>query len=160
MSEQLNVFVSHQGKDDDNIGKIMELLEENGMVITNNSDLEDVSDEEPDDVHEEDTDSSITTIDCADAVVIPIYPKTTTMLPNNDQDIIYANSRGKKIIGVYLPGASSEDVPAGIDKFGNALIPLDGKKIIDAIHGKNNDFETPTGEPRTPTVHSERGTCH
>lgn len=55
-----------------------------------------------------------------------------------DWEIEYANSIGdKRIIGVYLPGATDADVPENLNNYGDSLVPWNSDKLEAAIDGEN-----------------------
>ena len=56
--------------------------------------------------------------------------------------------KGKRIIGVYINGASDSDVPENFEKYGDALVGWDSNRIIGALNGTINNWETPEGGPR------------
>ena len=71
-------------------------------------------------------------------------------------EIAQANKKGKRIVGVFVHGAGSADIPENLKKYGDAMVTWRSDKIIDAIEGKNSAMENPDGtawtSPYTHTV--------
>lgn len=97
-----------------------------------------------------------TQMDWAGKVVVLIGPKTHERNWVN-WEIEYAATHGdKRVIGVFLPGATDSDVPEMLNEYGDACVPWNKEKIVAALEG-DNIWQTYTGEPRL-TV-GNRGTC-
>ena len=62
-------------------------------------------------------------------------------------EIREAHQQGKRIVGVYLKGATESDLPEDFKKYATSLVEWDPSKIIAAIEGRENDFENPNGTP-------------
>ena len=76
-----------------------------------------------------------------------------------DWEIRKAHELGKRIVGVYERGGTENDVPAALEKYGDALVAWKSDNIIDAIEGKSDPFETPGGGEREPRYAGARGGC-
>ena len=94
-------------------------------------------------------------IDWAGTVVVLIGSQTKYRDYVN-WEIDYAIRHDKRIVGVYLPGAKEDDIPENLNKYGDALVTWDAKKITSAVAG-NIEWETPAGDNR-PII-AIRGTC-
>ena len=68
-------------------------------------------------------------------------------------EIEQAHKLGKRIVGVFLRGGTQADVPKALDDYGQAIVNWSTKGVVDAIEGRNNRFESPSGELREP-VHA------
>ncbi|MDE6284299.1 MAG: TIR domain-containing protein, partial [Bacilli bacterium] len=88
--------------------------------------------------------------------VVVLIGKETKNRPYVNWEIEYAIRHEKKIIGVYLPGATEEDVPEGVLKYGDSLVTWEARKITKALSG-GTEWETPKGT-RRPDVET-RGVC-
>jgi hypothetical protein len=83
----------------------------------------------------------------AGSLVVLISPQTKQSEWVN-WEIEYAQSLGKRIIGVWDHGASNCDIPDALDAYADAVVGWQGARVIDAIAGKINNWETPEGALR------------
>lgn len=65
-----------------------------------------------------------------------------------ESPILLARSVGKKVIGLWIPGAKSDAVPQVLETYGAALVPWDVEEICDAICGDKSNWVTADGETR------------
>jgi len=86
-------------------------------------------------------------IQWAGTLVVLISPQTKQSKWVN-WEIEYAQSLGKRIIGVWDHGAANCDVPDALDAYADAVVGWQGARLIDAIAGKINNWETPEGALR------------
>jgi hypothetical protein len=76
------------------------------------------------------------------------------MCPETDGDetvtglITLATSLGKRVIGVWLPGSTATELPAAINKHGDAGITMDAKMIEEVVCGSKTAWVLPDGKPR------------
>lgn len=156
MDKTKNVFISHYNKHEENIGKMKELLSEKGYTIKNSS----IDSTKPNRATSQEYIKRLLRmrIQWAGTFICLIGPNTHKREWVN-WEIEQANKKGKRIIGVYINGASDSDVPESFEKFGDALVCWRSEKIIDAINGKINNWETPTGEQRTNHWTTSRSVC-
>lgn len=156
MDKTKNVFVSHYHKDEENIGKLKTLLSEKGYTLKNSS----IDSTKPNRATNPEYIKRLLRmrINWAGTFVCLIGPHTHTREWVN-WEIEQANKKGKRIVGVFINGASDSDVPASFEKFGDALVSWRSEKIIGAINGSINNWETPTGEQRASHWIANRGTC-
>ncbi|HCS10004.1 MAG TPA: hypothetical protein DIV40_00980 [Clostridiales bacterium] len=153
MAEKINLFISHYGGDEKHVEKINKL-------ISNSYDVRDSSivESEPNKATNKEYIKSLlrTQLDWAGRVIVLIGPKTHER-EWVDWEIEYAGTHGdKRVIGVFLPGATDSDVPEMLNDYGDACIPWNEEKIIAALEG-DNIWETSSGEKR-PSV-GNRGSC-
>lgn len=85
----------------------------------------------------------------ASTVVVLVGEKTASRRWVN-WEIEEANRLGRRIVGVYLHGGTESDVPKALDEYGDALVCWNTKSIADAVEGRSNVFQTPSGAPRPP----------
>lgn len=86
-------------------------------------------------------------IEWAGTLVVLISPGTHES-PWVDWEIEYAQKLGKRIVGVWDHGAKDSDMPQKLDEYADAVVGWQGERIIDAIYGRIDDWETSAGEPR------------
>ena len=63
-------------------------------------------------------------------------------------EIEYAHKIGKRVIGVWAPGAKDTDLPRALDEYAYAVVGWNSERIIDAINGDIDDWSGPEGNPR------------
>lgn len=156
MDKTKNVFVSHFNKDEENIGKMKSLLSGKGYSIKNAS----IDSTKPNRANNPEYIKRLLRmrIQWAGTFICLIGPETHTR-EWVDWEIDQAFKKGKRIVGVYINGASDSDVPANFEKYGDALVGWNSDRIISAIDGTINNWETPTGEPRVGHWSPYRSTC-
>lgn len=156
MEKTKNVFISHYSQDEENIEKMKKLLSDNGYQIKNSS----IDSTKPNEANNEQYIKSILSdrIDWAGTFICLIGTETHTR-PWVNWEIEHANRKDKRIIGVFINGASDSNVPESFQKYGDALVGWTGEKIIDAINGKINNWENPDGSLREPFYRPNRGNC-
>ncbi|PZM08063.1 TIR domain-containing protein [Rhizobium tubonense] len=151
-----NVFISHIHEDDKGLGKLKDILAENGMDIR---------------------DSSINSSNSNDAKS-PEYIKSEILAPQiqwagtmlvyvsektKDSDwvnweIEYAAKMDKRIVGVWEEGAEDCELPWALKEYGDAMVGWHGNSIVDAIVDEKDEWEKPDGTP-TPPVTLKRHPC-
>ena len=147
MTEKIcNVFISHIHEDDADLKAFKELLAKNGCTVRDSSITSDKSNEakDPDYIKQE---ILAPGINWAGIFVVLISPGTHES-PWVGWEIEYARKQDKRIVGVWAHGAADCDVPAALDEFANAVVGWEADRIIDAIFGRINNWETLTGQPR------------
>lgn len=153
MADKMNLFVSHYGGDEKYVEKFKNL-------ISKSYDIRDSSlvESEPNNATNKEYIKTIlrTQIDWAGKVVVLIGPKTHEREWVN-WEIEYAGTHGdKRVVGVYLPGATDSDLPEALNDYGDACVPWNPEKIISALDGTDT-WENSNGETR-PTG-GDRRTC-
>lgn len=156
MDKTKNVFVSHYNKDEENIGKLKSLLSGKGYTLKNSS----IDSTKPNRAKNPEYIKRLLRmrINWAGTFVCLIGPNTHKRDWVN-WEIDQANKKGKRIVGVFINGASNSDVPSSFEKFGDSLVSWRSEKIIGAINGEINNWETPTGEQRESHWNPNRETC-
>lgn len=153
-----NIFVSHYHKDADKIEKLKKLIDENGVEMRDSSIYEKKL---KNDAHNENYikyELIKPQITWAGTVIVLIGPETAHSDYVN-WEINVAADLGKNIVGVFLPGASDCDIPNALKEYGTNLVAWNGKKIVDAINGKNVEWENADGSKRQSGYSIRSHTC-
>jgi len=149
MSDQTrNVFVSHIHEDDAGLSELKALLEKNGLAIRDYS----INSDNPNNARSEDYIKSqilAPRIRACGTLLVYISPGTKASHYVN-WEIDYAQSQGKRIVGVWARGENGCDLPEALSDFGDAVVGWHGNNIIDAINGVINGWEQPDGSPSMP----------
>ncbi len=143
-----NIFISHIHEDDDRLNSLKDLLSNNGRDVRDSS----VNKENPNNAHSEEYIKQqilAPKIQWAGALVVLISPDTHESEWVN-WEIEYAHGLEKRIVGVWDHGANDCDIPEQLDKLADAIVGWQADKIIGAIDGAINDWDSPDGQPRTP----------
>ena len=143
-----NVFVSHVHEDDDGLGKLKDLLKDNGMTIRDYS----ISSDNPNNAKSEDYIKSqilAPRIQQCSTLVVYVSPETKDSEYVN-WEIEYAQSKDKRIVGVWTDGEKGCELPEALMKYADALVGWTGNRIIDAINGEINGWQKPDGSQFSP----------
>lgn len=135
MAKTINIFISHYGEDAEALPRIRSMLSRRGFEVRDSS----IDERNPNNANNPDYIKSLLRpkIDWAGTMLVLIGPKTHTR-DWVDWEIEYANSCGdKRIIGVYLNGATDADIPENLDKYGDALVPWNSEKLESAMDGED-----------------------
>lgn len=156
ITTEKNVFISHHGKDDEHISNFKNLLNNNGYVLKNSS----IDSTKPNQATNPEYIKGLLRdrIKWASVTLVLIGQNTYDREWVN-WEVEEANRQGKRIVGVFIQGATDADVPEALDKYGNALVGWNSEKIIDAIEGKNNDFKKTDGTPWESKWNINRSNC-
>ena len=142
-----NIFVSHQHNDADKIEDFKRLIGNHGIDMRDSS------------IYESKLKNNATNeqyikyelikpqITWAGTVVV-LIGKETAKSDYVNWEIKTAAEMGKRIIGVYLQGATEEDIPAELIEHGHNLVGWNGNRIVRAIDGEDMDWENPDGTLR------------
>jgi len=131
--EKINIFISHCGDDEKHIEPFKQLIGSRYSIRDSS-----IVETEPNRAHNEQYIKSeilAPQIRWAGKVIVLIGPQA------HDSDYVnweikYAINQGKRLIGVYLPGAENSRVPEWLEKYGDALVPWNAGKIAAAIGGE------------------------
>ena len=146
--ETRNVFISHIHENDDGLIKLKNLLKENGVTVRDYS----INADNPNNAHSEDYikfQILAPRIQQSSTLVVYVSPETKDS-PWVDWEIEYAEKQGKRIVGVWAHGEAGCEVPDALDKYADAVVGWVGNRVVDAINGKINDWESPDGTKRAP----------
>jgi hypothetical protein len=133
--KKINIFIPHYGEDEKYIPKLKKLLKNKNYDISDSSIVE----TNPNNAQDPDYIKKLLRpkIDWAGTILVLIGPKTHERSWVN-WEIEYAATYGdKRIIGVYLPGASDSDDPEKLGEYGDACVAWDSDKLVSAIEGEN-----------------------
>jgi hypothetical protein len=145
MDKTKNVFISHYHEDEENIEKLKDLLSAKGYQIKNSS----ISRSRPNFAKNPEYVKRLLRmrIHWAGTFICLIGPKTSTR-EWVDWEVEQASKKGKRIVGVFINGASSSEIPENLKKYRNALVCWKADKIIGAIEGEINYSENPDESQR------------
>ncbi len=156
MDKTKNVFVSHYNKDEENIGKLKKLLSKKGYTIKNAS----IDSTKPNRATNTEYIKRLLRmrIQWSGTFINLIGPNTHKREWVN-WEIEQAFKKGKRIVGVFINGAKDSDVPENFQKYGDALVGWHSDKIIDAMEGNINNWETTVGQEREPYWSISHNVC-
>ena len=138
-----NIFISHIHEDDPHIEAAKALLREHGFEVRDSS----IDSGNPNRARNPDYIRNRIlgpAIDWASTLLVLISPDTcdSTWV---DWEIRFAQEHDKRIVGVFVPGATDSDIPEALQDYGVAVVGWQGERIIDAINGQINEWETSDG---------------
>jgi hypothetical protein len=143
-----NVFISHVHEDDDGLAALKKLIEKGGLTVRDSS----INSSNPNDAKDADYIKSqvlAPQIQWASTLLVYITPTTKDSEWVN-WEIEYAEKAGKRIVGIYAHGANDCDVPEALEKYADDVRGWQSDGIVDAILGKTNEWQEPSGELRKP----------
>jgi hypothetical protein len=143
-----NVFISHVHKDDEGLTDLKNLLKKKGMNVRDSS----INSDRPNNAKSPDYIKSeilAPRINWASTMIVYISPETKNSEWVN-WEIEHAHKQDKTIVGVWERGANGCEVPEALDEYGHAIVGWNTDKIIDAVNGEYEQFETPDGETCEP----------
>lgn len=110
-----NIFVSHYHTDATRIEDLKSLLNRHGMAMRDSSIYENKN---PNNAHNEEYIKSMIRpqIDWAGTTVV-LIGRDTSKSQYVNWEIEYAARKGKRIVGVYLPGQSDSELPEALKKY-------------------------------------------
>lgn len=154
-----NVFISHVHEDDSLLSDLKSLISRAGMEVRDAS----ITDEKPNYAENEQYikyQILAPKIDWASTLVV-LISHDTAYSDYVNWEIKYAVEHGKRVIGVFVQGATDADVPEELGKIGDAaIVGWQGNRIIDAINGDIAEWDNPqTGQPRDPKWRIQRYKC-
>lgn len=141
-----NIFVSHRHEDDDLVGDLKKLLARSGAEIRDSS----ITSENGNNAKNEEYIKSLIRdrIEWAGKMIVIISPET-----HNHKwvewEIEFARTfPDKRIIGVFAPGTTTENLPEGLEDYADSIVNWDAEAIIDAL--ENDRWTDPDGGPAQP----------
>lgn len=149
MSDEVkNIFVSHQHNDADKIESFKNLIGKHGIDMRDSSIYE--SKLKNNAANEQYIKQELIKPQMKWAgTVVVLIGKDTAKSDYVNWEIKTAAEMGKRIVGVYLQGARNEDIPTEMVENGSDLVGWNGKKVVDAINGKDLEWENSDGSPRS-----------
>ena len=145
-SDMKNIFISHVHEDDGELQGFKDLLDNHGHEVRDSS----IDSSKPNEASNKDYIKSeilAPRIQWAGCMIVLISPDTHTS-EWVDWEIEYAARLDKRIVGVFVRGASDSHVPKNLELYADAVVGWSGPSVLDAITGKINDWTTSTGSVR------------
>lgn len=159
MSKNHNVFISHHGKDDEQVQRLKKRFADLGYTIRNYS---------VDSTKHKDgrrpSDAVIKRflrrqISWASSVICLIGDETHKR-EWVDREIKMAHYQGKDIYGIYAFGSNNAELPEALKKYGGPTLGWNSlDKLGDMMDGKIFPAENPDGSPRTPQYGMKSISC-
>lgn len=149
MPEEIkNVFISHVHEDDAGLADLKKLIEKGGLAVRDSS----INSSNPNDAKDSDyIKSQILAPQIRWASTLLVYVTHKTMeSPWVNWEIEYAEKCGKRIVGVYAHGAAECDIPEALEKYADDVRGWQSDGVVDAILGKTNEWQSPSGDVRDP----------
>jgi hypothetical protein len=154
-TDRRHVFISHHHADDAEVEKLTALLKRGGYDIRNSSIRAKPANEQrlQRGLVKDETIRRLLRmkISWASTVVVMIGKETHERRWVN-WEIEQANRQGKRIVGVYVRGGTSANLPSALEKYASSIVGWNTDAVIDAIDGKGNPFQNPDGSTR-PVTH-------
>ena len=152
MTKRRHVFISHHHADDARVTSLTNMLRRNALEIRNSSIRAKPANAERlrKGLIAEKTLKRLLRMKMSWASpVVVVIGKNTHQRPWVNWEIETAHRLGKRIVGVYEHGGTENDIPAALDKYGDAIVAWNSKNIIGAIEGRCDPQETPAGFERS-----------
>lgn len=156
MSKIINLFVSHKGEDESRIDDFKRLMERKDYDFRDSS----IKESEPNRANDEEYIKSRylrPAIDWAGTIVVLIGQNTHKSDWVN-WEIDYAQRKGKKIIGVFLPGEKNAIIPRSLQDYADSIVGWNSEKIDEAIRNDKIFWEDDDGN-FLPSDSPYRYTC-
>lgn len=157
-NKRQHVFISHHHVDDEHVDKLTSLLDRVGHDVRNSSIRTRLKPENQEKLDKGRVSDEVIRrllrrkISWAGVTVV-LIGKETHQRPWVDWEISEANEQGKRIVGVYIRGGTEADIPEGLKDYAATIVGWNSQRIIDAIEGRLNTFESPDCSP-SPGLHS------
>jgi len=155
MAEERNIFISHIHDDDEHVGKLKDLLADQGVIVRNGS----ITTEKFNEAKSEEYikgEILVPRIDWASVLVV-LVSKDTKESSWVNWEIEYADRTDTRIVVVYEHGEAGVELPAAATDYADAVVAWNGASIIEAINGANL-WQDPNGSPR-PAQQLKRHNC-
>ncbi len=152
-TKRRHVFISHHHADDEEVGKLTDLLAGRGYDIRNSSIRAKPANQQRLDrgLVKDDTIRRLLRMKISWATtVVVLIGKDTHTRPWVDWEVKEANRQGKRIVGVYIRGGTDADSPAALERYASAIVGWNSDRVLAAIDGAAYPFELPDGTPRPP----------
>lgn len=147
MPDTNRVFVSHIHEDDDHVSGMRDLLGRRGY----SAQVSAVDSTNPNNARDPDYIKHgilAPKIAWAQTVVVLISPGTRES-DWVDWEIERAAQDGKRIVGVWTPGAAECDLPEGLKEYADAVVGWQTERIVGAIDGSINNWTNSDGSVRS-----------
>lgn len=161
-NKRRHFFISHHFADDAEVDRLTALLKRSGHEVRNSSIRAKAANQrrlERGEVKDETIRRLLRMkISWAGRVVV-LIGRQTHQRSWVDWEIRQANKPGKRIVGVYIRGATEADLPPALNDYASAIVGWSSKTVIAAINGEANPFERPDGTPRPAAHEDTRVSC-
>jgi hypothetical protein len=157
-----HVFISHHHADDAEVDNLTSLLSKKGYDIRNSSIRAKPANQRRLDqgLVKDETIRRLLRMKISWAgTVVVLIGKQTHSRPWVNWEVEQANSQGKRIVGVYIRGATEADMPPALEKYASTVVGWNTDNIVSAIDGSANEFQRPDGSPRDVAHARESLTC-
>lgn len=161
-STRRHVFISHHSRDDEDVGRLTDMLKRRGLDARNSSlRLKPKNKErwEQKRIPERTLKRLLRMRIRWAGTLVVLIGKDTHSRPWVDWEIREAARQGKRIVGVFARGGGNADIPPSFEEFGNDLEHWNSKSIIRAIDGTENKFSNPDGTERSAPNSPFRSVC-
>lgn len=131
--KKINIFISHQHEDATRIPNVIDMIEKKGNYEVRDSSI--YEQKNPNKANNPDYIKSLIRgqIDWAGTVIVLIGDKTKNS-DYVDYEIKYAGKNDKRVIGVFLPGSSDNDIPEALKIHGSALCRMGSTSLNKALN--------------------------
>lgn len=146
-----NIFVSHQHNDADKIESLKNLIGRHGINMHDSSIYESKLKNNAKNEQYIKQELIKPQMSWAGTVVV-LIGKETAKSDYVNWEIKTAGNMGKRIVGVFLPGSSNEDIPQEFNEYGHSLVGWNGERIVRAINGEDLDWENSDGTVKESDV--------
>ncbi len=146
--DRKHIFISHIHADDARLGALKNLIQRKGLEVRDSS----INSSKPNKAQSE---AYIKyqilkpRIEWAGTLVVLISPDTKHSNWVN-WEIECAEQMGMRIVGVWDHGAAQCNLPEALEQYADAIVGWSGDRVIDAIKGDINNWESPEGAPAPP----------
>jgi hypothetical protein len=157
-----HVFISHHHADDEEVGRLTDLLTRRGYDIRNSSIRAKPANQQRLDkgLVKDETIRRLLRMKISWAsTVVVLIGKDTHTRPWVNWEIEQANRQGKRIVGVYVRGGTDADAPAAMEQYASSIVGWNSERVLAAIDGTDNPFELPDGTSRPPAHPGTRVVC-
>jgi hypothetical protein len=147
-----HVFISHHHADDQKVDQLTDLLRKSGNDVRNSSVRMKPANQrrmEEGRVKDETIKRLLRMKISWSSTVVVLIGRDTHSRPWVNWEIEQAAKQGKRIVGVYAYGGTDAEKPDALEKYGSAIVAWSTSSVVDAIEGKNNNFENSDGTTRS-----------
>jgi hypothetical protein len=161
-AKRRHVFISHHHADDEEVSKLTDLLTRGGYDIRNSSIRAKPANRqrlERGTVKDETIRRLLRMKISWASTVVVLIGKGTHERPWVNWEIEQANKQGKRIVGVYVRGGTTADLPSALEKYASSIVGWNTNAVVDAIDGKDNPFQNPDGSSRPVALPATTTKC-
>jgi len=156
MEKGRKVFLSYHKANDSEVKKLIDELAKKGCVVktrtTRSAGDQELEDSQFNQILSED-------LQWAEIVFVLISEGSSSDESCLNEEIEEAHRYDKTIIGVFMSGATDQDVPETLNNVGRGLIPNDIERITMAIENKDVGWNDVAGKPRQKVKTIKKDEC-